>query len=154
MGVRIIALGQRAAGDDGVGLVVIDRLRAVGVPDGAVLHEIAEATAMIPLLETRDPVVVIDAIVGPPCVGELFSLSPEHFAARGLAAYSTHGVGAIEAIELARALSGDRVSPSIRIVGIVIDRPMSYRQQLSPAVARAVPGAVASILAMIGESHA
>ena len=43
-----------------------------------------------------------------------------------------------------------RVSPAIRIVGVTIAPPARYVQGLSPAVAAAVPRAVARVLALVG----
>jgi hydrogenase maturation protease len=42
------------------------------------------------------------------------------------------------------------VSPSIRVVAVTIERPAHYEQRLSPAVAAAVPHAVARVLALVG----
>ncbi len=63
MRARVIALGQPAAGDDGVGLAVLEALRARNI-EGVELCAVAEATAMIPLLEITTPVIVVDAAVG------------------------------------------------------------------------------------------
>ena len=149
MGARVIGLGQRTAGDDGVGLVVIDALRVRGVPQGVELLAVAEPTQMIPLLETLDLVIVVDAIVGAETPGTVVTYPPERFAAQNLAPFSTHGVGAIEAIELARLLSPDEVSTSIHIVGVTIDRPTHRSNALSPSVARALPRAIEAVLELL-----
>jgi hydrogenase maturation protease len=146
---RIIAMGQGAAGDDGVGLAILEWLRACGVPDGVELVRAAEDAALVELLETRAAVVLVDAVLGTP-VGEVLELAPEELAAAPLLPVSTHGMGIVQAIELARVLAPTAVSPSIRVVAVTIARPERYEQRLSPDVAAAVARAGARVLALVG----
>lgn len=146
---RIIAMGQDAAGDDGVGLAVLEWLRARGVPDGVELVCAAEDAALVGLLETLAPVVLVDAVLGSPA-GKVLDLAPEELAA-ALRPLSTHGMGVAQAIELARVLTPTAVSPSIRVVGVTIARPERYERRLSPEVAAAVPRAGTRVLALVGE---
>jgi hydrogenase maturation protease len=149
MRARVIGLGQAAAGDDGVGLVVLERLRERGVPEGVELVRASDDTALVPLLETTVPVVLIDAVLATP-PGEVMELAPADLARHGGGAVSTHGMGVPEAVELAHVLTPDAVSPSIRVVAVTIARPARYEQRLSPAVAAAVPRAVEHVLALVG----
>ena len=61
---RIIALGQAAAGDDGVGLAVLERLRAEGVPPDVELVRAPEDFALVHLLETRADRMMMTTTVG------------------------------------------------------------------------------------------
>ena len=149
MHARIIGLGQAAAGDDAVGLAVLEWLREHGVPEGVELVRAAEESALIPLLETPAAVVLVDAVLGTP-PGEIRELTPEQIATAGLLPLSTHGMGVPQALQLAQILAPDAVSPSIRIVAVTISRPGRYEQQLSRAVAAAVPRAAERILALVG----
>lgn len=146
---RVIGLGQRAAGDDGAGLAVIEALRGRGLPAGAELVEAPDASALVSLLETPGPVVVVDAVLASP-PGEVIELSLSDLAAGGPAPVSTHGLGVGQAIELARLAAPGRLSPDIRIVGVSIGRPRRQEIGLSPEVAAAVPRAVARVLAYLG----
>jgi hydrogenase maturation protease len=148
MSARVIGLGQRAAGDDGAGLVVLEALRAQGLPEGIELHEAAEATAIVPLLETKGRVILVDALLGAE-PGAVLTLSPEQLEEGGLSPLSTHGVSVAQAIALARMLSPE-VSPEIRLVGIGVRRPERYSHELSPEVLRAIPRAVDAVLALLG----
>lgn len=150
MRARVIALGQAAAGDDGVGLAVLEALRTRGVPAGVELVRAPEDVALVSLLETRAPVVIVDAVLGNPA-GEVLELAPAELARRGGRAVSTHGIGVPEAVELARALAPTAVTPSIRVVAVTIARPARYEQRLSPAVAAALPRAVERVLALVGD---
>ena len=149
MRARVIGLGQAAAGDDGVGLAVLDALRARGVPADVELVRAAEDATLVSLLETRAPVVLVDAVLGTPA-GEVLELSPADLARRGARAVSTHGLGVSDAVDLARTLAPDTVSPSVRVIAVTIERPAGYAQSLSAAVAAAVPRAVERVLGLVG----
>jgi hydrogenase maturation protease len=145
---RVIGLGQDAAGDDAVGLAVLERLRERGVPEGVELVRADEESALIPLLDADVPVVLVDAVLaGTP--GEILELAVDDLAAHGARPVSTHGIGVVQAVELAR-LVNDRVSPSIRIVGVSIERPRQHELRLSPSVAAAVSLAADRVLALVG----
>ncbi len=122
----IIGLGQLAAGDDAVGLLVA---RALGA------RECADASLVLALLEDQR-VVIVDAVVGGGAPGDVLELDPAALAT-GPQPVSTHGLGVAEAIAMARTLYG---TIDVAIVGIVIERRTG--DELSPAVAAAVPRAV------------
>ncbi len=144
----VIGLGQEAAGDDGVGLAVLGRLREIGVPGGVELVEAREESDLIPLLGEGAPVILVDAVVGGRA-GELMDLTLEDLAGRGAGTVSTHGIGLEQAVGLARELS-ERFAPSIRIVGVAVERPHGLSCGLSPEVAAAVPRAAERVLALLG----
>jgi hydrogenase maturation protease len=148
---RVIGLGQAAAGDDQVGLAVIEHLRGAGAPDDVELLTAAEPSALLPLLETPAPVVLVDAVLTAPA-GEVLVLEPEELEQRGLSTMSTHGLGVVQAVALARLLSPAAVSPSIHIVGVSISRPERFQQGLSPEVAAAVPRAAEHVLRTLTSS--
>jgi hydrogenase maturation protease len=152
MGARVIGLGQAAAGDDGVGLAVIEEIRRLGPPPGIEILEAGEATGLIPLLETSGRVIVVDAVVGHPRVGEVLELSGDALASRPgrLRPLSTHGVALEQAIDLARVLAPGRVTSDIVFVGVAIAPPARYTTGLSPAVQAAVPVAARAVLTRVG----
>lgn len=144
----VVGVGEPAAGDDGVGRVVLGHLRAAGVAADVELRALRDPTELVDLLGGDAPVIVVDAVAGAPA-GEVLELSSDELAARGAANVSTHGVGVVQAIELARALHGGAV-PAIRIVGVGIERPGRLHAGLSPAVAAAVAGAAGRVRALLG----
>jgi hydrogenase maturation protease len=128
---RVVGVGQRLAGDDGVGREVVERLRAEGIPatgvdDGAGLLNILMAGA--------SRVLVIDAVVGGGVPGTVRVLDRVDLE-KGPRPVSSHGLGVPEAIEL-----GERFKPALEVIliGISIDPPSSLREGLSPAVAASV----------------
>lgn len=145
---RVIGLGQLAAGDDGVGLAVLDALRAAPLPRDVELVAAPDASALVDLLAGADAVVLIDAVLGG-TPGAVLALSLEDLAQRGAPTFSTHGLSVPQAIELALVL-GNGPAPVLRIVGVVVERPSGPGVGLSPAAAAAVPAAVARVRALIG----
>ncbi len=148
---RVIGLGQRAAGDDGVGLVVLERLRSL-VPHDVDLVAVAEACSAISLLATPVPVVIVDAVVTDRGVaGEVLDLDSDALRrhARGV---STHGVSLARALDLARWLAEpERIVPTTRIIGVTIAVPHAPAIGLSEVVEAAVPCAVGAVLRTLGE---
>jgi hydrogenase maturation protease len=148
---HVIGLGQGAAGDDSVGLVVLRSLRERALPSGIELHEFGEPSALVPLLSGDTPVIVVDAVLGDPA-GAVVELSPDELGAHAPLRLSSHGLGVAEAIGLARVLAEGRSPPEIRIVAVTIARPERYQQGLSPEVAAAVPRAVKRVLSLVNHN--
>jgi len=145
---RVIGLGQAAAGDDGIGLAVLDALRTTALPGDVELVAAPDASALLDLLGGADAVVLVDAVLGG-SPGDVLDLAPEDLAQRGAPTFSTHGLSVPQAIELAQVL-GDGPPVALRIVGVVVERPNAPRVGLSPAAAAAVPAAAARVRALVG----
>jgi hydrogenase maturation protease len=137
----IVGIGQPAAGDDGVGLLVARALAVLGHET----RESADASILLTLLEDERRVVVVDAVVDGGVAGSVLQLDLGALAS-GPAPLSSHGIGVAEALELARTLYGAQVVGGVQIVGIAIDHPTGAMLGLSPAVAAAVePAAVLAV---------
>jgi hydrogenase maturation protease len=147
--VRVIALGQPAAGDDGVGPAVLARLRARGAPPGVELLEAGEASALVEWARFPGTVVIVDALLGGR-PGALLRLAAEDLEASALSPLSTHGLSVGGALALARSLAPGELSPRIEIVGIAIAAPDRWAARLSPPVAAAVDAAADLVLALAG----
>jgi hydrogenase maturation protease len=149
---RVIACGQPAAGDDGVGFVVLSALEREDLPAEVELCRARDTVALLPLLERAERILIVDAALGlePGEVRVLDSARVDASAANGV---SSHGIGVRQAIDLARALSPSEVAPEIEILAVGIERPTAYTLALSPSVARAVPSAVAMALGWLRRSE-
>ncbi len=150
---RVIALGQTSAGDDGVGVAVLEELRRRRHCADVELRQVSDATSLIPLLDTRGPVLLVDAVLGVGA-GEVIELDVDQLSQRGVNTVSSHGVGVAEALRLAHVLAPESLSPSIRIIGVGIERATRFRSGLSPAVAAAVGPAADAVLAYLQDSSA
>lgn len=134
----IVGIGQLAAGDDAIGVLVARALAARGFETRAC----ADASVVLALLEAGRRVVVVDAVVGGGPPGRVLRLDPGELSG-GPAPLSSHGIGVAEAIELARTLLGERIAAAVAIVGVAIDRPSRAAIELSAAVAAALEPAAA-----------
>jgi len=143
----VVGIGQPAAGDDGVGLVVARTLAARGLE----VREAADASIVLTLLEAARRVVIVDAVVGG-LPGSVIRLDAGALAS-GPAPLSSHGLGVAEALELARTLYGDHVVARVDIVGVAIARPGGSGFGLSAAIAAAVEPAAALAAALAAGSR-
>jgi len=148
--VRVIGIGQRAAGDDGAGLAVLDALRRAELPAEVECLAVAEPSAMLPLLCTQGRVIIVDAVVAS-TAGDLLELAAHQVGAAALCSLSSHGLSVPQAIELARATEPSRICADIRILGITIARPLRLGEGLSPAVEAAVQRAKERLCKLLRE---
>lgn len=141
--VRVIGLGQRVAGDDGVGLCVLDAL-ARDPPPGVELRRVSDSAQLVELVQGARRVVVVDAAVAAGPTGTVRTIEASALADSAVAPVSTHGVSVGQALDLARVLAGGELPPVV-IVAIAIDPPNGYSTELSEPVRAAVPVAVARV---------
>ena len=142
----VVGLGSLSGGDDAVGIAVIAALREAGA--GADLLAIRDASALIDLLAAGDRVVLVDAVVGlgPPGTVSVLAEADLDGAAKPV---STHALSVPGAVSLARTLYG--AVPRLDLVGVTIDLPRGPQLELSPAVAAAIPAAVAAVRRLIAQ---
>jgi hydrogenase maturation protease len=149
--VRVIALGQRLAGDDAVGLAIADRLRAIRPPWMEIL-DVPDGAALVELLSTPRVVVIVDAVIGGDA-GRAIALDARALSStgpRGLALVSSHGIDVPSAIALAEALYPTTIAPAIHVVGVTIARAPRFSEGMSVEVASAVDAAVEQVLSLHG----
>jgi hydrogenase maturation protease len=137
-GTLVVGLGQWAAGDDGVGLLVARFVAAQGV---AAL-ESSDATVLVTLLAEGRRVILVDAIVGAGKAGQVLHLRPDDLA-EGQKPVSCHGIGVPAALALAGTLHGTDVLRAVDIVGVTVDGEPTVGSAISSAVAAAVEPATA-----------
>lgn len=146
MKVGVVAVGNRFAGDDAVGPLVLDAAR-VELPTGVAAIECdGEPTRLLDAWDGLDAVVLVDAASSGSPVGTVHRLDPDTAsAALGAAprATGTHGAGVAEALALGAVL-GRRPD---RVVLVAVEaRAFSPGDPLSSELERALPAAVAAVL--------
>lgn len=152
MAVRIIGVGRRAGGDDGAGPAVIEQLRNESAYIDYELHEIPEPSALIPLLEESERVIVVDAALGAGAPGTVLVVRPEELDACPITSVSTHGMSVGQAIALARVLTPEEtVCRQIYIVAIAAEKPVGVAFGLSANVAAAIDKAARTAHALATE---
>jgi hydrogenase maturation protease len=145
MSMRVIGLGSRLAGDDAVGLAIVERLDDEGVPPGVELLQAPDTAGLISLLQTPHPVIIVDAVLGAGPPGELVELAETQIGAVEARLVSTHGLDVAGAITLARILFGEEAAPDIGMLGVRIAEPARFSRGLSPISAAAVARAARTL---------
>jgi hydrogenase maturation protease len=152
--VLVAAIGQAAAGDDGVGFAVLEELRrrspqtAPGLEDAELL-EVSDLAALLPLLCSGRRVILIDGVVGAGKSGEVRVFAPAELAGCACATLSSHGLDIATVLGLAESLAAPAPPPRVEIVGVTIAAPQRLRLTLSPAVQAAVPRAASIVAALL-----
>jgi hydrogenase maturation protease len=136
-----VCLGSPFRGDDAVGPLVAERLRAAGA---AVLDCADEPTRLLELWGSFDTVVVVDALRSGAPAGTFRRIeAADGPLPRDVRLASTHAVGVADALELGRALG--RAPRRVVVLGVE-GAAFGMGDALTPAVAEALDGLVAAVL--------
>jgi hydrogenase maturation protease len=113
----VIGVGNAYRSDDGVGLIVAQRLMRESFENVTVREASGEGAALIDMWKEAGSVILIDAVRSGARPGTVHKLDAgaEPIPARFLY-YSTHAFGVAEAIELARTLN--QLPPNCTVYGI------------------------------------
>jgi hydrogenase maturation protease len=137
----ILGVGNEYRGDDGAGIAVARRLRALFPGNVLIQEESGEGAALIQAWQGAAWVMLMDAVRSGAPPGAIHRLDaraaslPTRFFH-----YSTHAFSVAEAVELARSL--DQLPPHLIVYGIEGEN-FSAGVGLSPAVEQAVEAVVA-----------
>lgn len=142
MALVILGLGNDLLGDDGIGLLAAEGLRALEGPDVAVRTTAQSGLYLLEHIQGFDDAIVVDSVLGdhPGSIREL-----EAGEVRPLPVPSAHYVGLPEALALARA-SGLRVPRRLRIFGVEIAPSQYIGSGPCAAVTAALPRLQAMVL--------
>jgi hydrogenase maturation protease len=137
----IIGLGNEFCHDDAVGLIAARRLRECGV--SAEEYE-GDMTNLMERWQAADAVIVIDAVCSgaPPGTVHRLDASTSPLQ-RELFKNSTHALGLVDAVELARAIG--MLPAKVYVFGMEV-RDLSAGVGLSPEIERALPALIEEVL--------
>lgn len=115
--IKLVGVGNRYRGDDGVGLHVIELLQQF-LPDEKLAASDGDITGLLDVFTNHDEVVIIDAVKAAQEPGAVVRLDGCRAALSdtGLRS-STHAMGLAEAVEMARSLG--QLPQQLLIYGIV-----------------------------------
>lgn len=156
--VVVAGIGNDLRGDDGVGPAVLRRLTGLWAEDGARCRVVEDPLDLVSLWDGCELAVVVDATRSgaPPGTVRVLELDPRGAGAQGASTSvgmrpsSTHSLGLATALGMACALG----SAPRRVVVVGIEgAAFAVGAALTPAVAAALPGAVALVLRLV-EEHA
>jgi hydrogenase maturation protease len=142
----VLGLGNSILTDDAVAFAVVEGVRErIDREDVTVSQASVGGLGLLELVVGYDRVIILDAIqTGLAEPGDIHRLAPEEF--RGsLRAASSHDVSLTTALELGRRLRKD-VPKEIVIIAVEAADVDTFGEELTPAVAAAVPQAVELVL--------
>ncbi len=144
--VSVACLGNRFRGDDAVGLLVADGVRAAGVE----VEECEdEPTRLLESWEELDLLVLVDAVQSGSAPGTVHRVDASSGTLpEGLTLTSSHAFGIGQTLELARALG--RLPARVVVYGVE-GAVFTAGARLTPSVASAVPGVVAAVVRELEE---
>lgn len=142
----ILGVGNPLMGDDGVGVLAVQRLLARPdlPPDVTVMDGGTAGLGLIPLIENYHRVVLVDAVLmgEPPGTVRRFKWHEARVAGHERP-LSLHQSGLADALALAEALGC--LPPEVIVFGVQ-PQHTDWEQPLSEAVARALPGLTDALL--------
>ena len=140
---RIIGVGNQIRRDDGAGIEVVHRLKAL-LPDADIRTESGEMASLMEAMSGCEEVLIIDACQSGNEAGTVhhFDVSEIELPADVRQQTSSHGFGPAEAIEMARALG--TLPPRVKVV-LIEAADMDHGEGLSKAVEQAVERVVGEI---------
>lgn len=149
--ILIACIGNLFLGDDGFGWEAARALAASGVPKKAVLvdYGIRGIDLAYALLDPWRAVILVDAIARGGAPGTLYLLEPDAEAA-ARDTFNPHAMHPAQVLQLARSLGP--VTAPVTIVGCEpqdFGAELEGRIGLSPAVAAAIPEAVAMVRRLV-----
>ena len=146
----VLGMGNPILSDDGVGLLVAERLRSVTLPDGVeVLQSEVAGLRLLELVRGFTRVIIIDALKSPAEVGrepgEIVRYEAQDF--KGGQRYgSAHSIGLGTVLELGRKLGYD-MPEDVTVFAIEAVDVETFGEELSPPVAAAAQRVLAMIAA-------
>jgi hydrogenase maturation protease len=149
--ILVIGLGNPLRGDDGVGVRVVEALQAYSLsPDVEVVDGGTQGLGIIPLMEGRERLILIDAADMGAAPGQFVRFEPDHVRLLGDdRQLSVHSAGLREALQLAQAL---HVLPEDVIIFGVQPEHLDWDAGLSQTVEANLPPLIAAVVADIGQA--
>jgi hydrogenase maturation protease len=151
----VLGMGNPILSDDGVGLLVAERLAASALPDCVEVQQSEQAgLRLLELVRGFTRVIIIDALQSPEgsgrTPGEIVRYEAADF--RGGHRYgSAHSIGLHTALELGETLGYD-MPEEVVVFGIEAVDVETFGEELSPPVAAAAARAVDLVRAEVGAS--
>lgn len=145
--ILLLALGNDIMGDDGAALAAARALKQDPVDDVDLVESGEAGLALLDAMAGYDRVLLLDSITtGRHRPGTVLEFSSEDF--DNVVGPSPHYAGLPEVLELARRLNVD-FPEEVRVLALEIERPMDFRETLSPRIEQALPAYVERALEIL-----
>jgi hydrogenase maturation protease len=145
----LIGIGNPWRRDDGVGVAVVQAVEATLPPDVEVAAVTGDLTRALSVWADGDPAVVVDGVRSGAPPGTISRLEADDLVAAGPAGgglSSSHALGLADALAIGRAVGA---VPRRLVVLNVEVAATAHGDQLSPAVAAAVPKVASQVRALL-----
>lgn len=153
MTTRILCLGNELAADDGIGIRVGRVLSTLELPADTTL-EIRRRIGfeLLDSLAPADELLLVDATRTGAPAGTCRVIELDEVTALASTPYCCHGVGLPELLAALATLRPDAVPKRVRVLGIEAEVTDRCSTTLTPALSKALPGAVVEALELCGAS--
>ncbi|MCL2142749.1 MAG: hydrogenase maturation protease [Methanomassiliicoccaceae archaeon] len=149
--VLIIGLGSPIMSDDAIGLRVADAIASMDLPNVETKQEAIGGLDIIPIISGYRNVIIVDAIqTGAYEPGTVIIFDPddiEHTVANA----SAHEMNLATAMRIGRQLDPDGMPETVRFVAIEVSDIITVSEEMTDAVASALPDAVNAVLNIVDE---
>jgi hydrogenase maturation protease len=142
-GVRVIGVGQMHRGDDSVGLVVVDYLRALTPPGVELRYGAADGAALLAQIEGLPSAILVDCARGRGQPGQILKVDPAMAPGGAAATGGSHGNALADALALGGALG---CLPSRLTILTVVGERFAVGEPMSDAVRAAIPSLAMRVL--------
>jgi len=144
----VLGLGNVLLKDEGVGVRVVEALRALPLPPGIDLCDGGTASlALLDVLDGRQKIVVVDAVDTGAVPGTIVRLTAADFLARPAVRVSLHELGFAETLQAAQRMG---LTPAELVILGVQPRTVACGLDLSPQLAARIPHLVDLVLGELG----
>ncbi len=143
--ILILGIGNILMSDEGLGVHIVNRMLDSGmsIPDDVEVVDGGTAGFdLIPLMQGRDKIVIVDALKADDRPGSVYRFRPDRLTSSANR-MSLHEIGIMEVIRVLR-LMGE--TPEIEIVGVVPEDVATLDINISSAVRECMPAAIGTIL--------
>ncbi|MGI9861652.1 hydrogenase maturation protease [Moorella naiadis] len=147
----VIGCGNPLAGDDGVGLKIVEALERQRLPPGVLAIPAGlPGLNLLDYLRGSSQAIIVDAVHAGQDPGTVICCQEKDLARLTWRSLSLHNLGIGEALALGRLLEPYAFPPQLILVGIQAGSLVLGQTGLSPPVAAALPLAVATIYHLLG----
>lgn len=135
--VLVIGVGNAIQKDDGVGIHVYRRLKQVKLPEEVeILDGGTLGVDLLPYIEDRKKLIIVDAVKTEHKPGSLFKFSPNDINYEEAPKTSVHQIGLIDSLKMAALVCS---APSEIVIYGVQPEIIDWGEELSPEVEKVLP---------------
>lgn len=144
--VKVLGCGNVLVGDDGIGIRVIEKLRAMELPpDVEVIDAGVGGLAILNWIEDADRVIIIDAVqTGNEPPGTVYRFTDKELPPSNMFMLSLHDLNLVDTLNVGRLVQ--KMPEEIVIIGVEVRRVAEFTKELTPEVEAAMPEVIDLVL--------